>query len=61
VITLEQKDGSFAITESHLEMKARIPGASREAFDKAAQDAKTGCPVSKLYNTNITLNASLEN
>jgi osmotically inducible protein OsmC len=59
-ITLEQKDGSFAITESHLELKAKIPGANQEAFDKATQSAKTGCPVSKLYNTKITLDAHLE-
>jgi osmotically inducible protein OsmC len=60
-ITLEQKDGSFAITESHLELKAKVPGASQEAFDKATQGAKSGCPVSKLYNTNITLTATLAN
>jgi osmotically inducible protein OsmC len=60
-ITLEQKDGSFAITESHLEFKAKIPGATQEAFDKATQAAKTGCPVSKLYNTKITLDAHREN
>jgi osmotically inducible protein OsmC len=59
-ITLEQKDGGFAITESHLELKAKVPGATREAFDKATAAAKSGCPVSKLYNTNITLNAALE-
>ncbi len=59
-ITLEQKDGGFAITESHLELKAKVPGASQEAFDKATQGAKSGCPVSKLYNTNITLDAKLE-
>lgn len=59
-ITLEQQDGGFAITESHLELKAKVPGASKEAFDKATQGAKTGCPVSKLYNTNITLDAKLE-
>ena len=59
-ITLEQKDGSFAITESHLELKAKIPGATQEAFDKATQAAKAGCPVSKLYNTKITLDAHLE-
>jgi osmotically inducible protein OsmC len=58
-ITLEQKDGGFAITESHLELKARIPGATQEAFEKATQAAKTGCPVSKLYNTNIILDAKL--
>jgi osmotically inducible protein OsmC len=59
-ITLEQKDGSFAITESHLQLKAKVPGATQEAFDKAVDGAKTGCPVSKLYNTNITLEATLE-
>ena len=60
-ITLEQKDGAFAITESHLDLKARVPGASNEAFQTAAQAAKAGCPVSKLFNTSITLNAELEN
>lgn len=60
-ITLEQKDGSFAITESHLDLRAKIPGATEEAFEKATQAAKAGCPVSKLYNTNITLDAKLEN
>lgn len=59
-ITLDKKDGSFAITESHLELKARIPGATQQAFDQAVQAAKAGCPVSKLFNTNITLTASLE-
>jgi len=59
-ITLEQKDGSFAITQSHLELKARIPGATQAAFDKASQEAKAGCPVSKLFNANITLTADLE-
>jgi lipoyl-dependent peroxiredoxin len=59
-ITLDKKDGAFAITESHLELRARVPGASREAFDKATAAAKGGCPVSKLFNTNITLNATLE-
>lgn len=59
-ITLEQKDGGFAITESHLVLKAKVPGATKEAFDKAVTGAKTGCPVSKLYNTNITLESTLE-
>ena len=58
-IALEQTDGAFAITESHLELTAKVPGATQEAFDKATQDAKAGCPVSKLYNTNITLTAKL--
>ena len=58
-VSLEQKDGGFAITESHLELKAKVPGASHEAFEKATQAAKAGCPVSKLFNTNITLDAKL--
>ncbi len=59
-ITLDKTEGGFGITESHLELRARVPGASREAFDKAVQEAKSGCPVSKLYKTNITLNSKLE-
>src|SRR6202051_1631061 len=39
-ITLEQKDGGFAITESHLELKARVPGATQEIFDTATLAAK---------------------
>ena len=59
-ITLDKTDGGFGITESHLELKATIPGATKEAFEKATEAAKAGCPVSKLYNTKITLDASLE-
>ena len=58
-ITIEKTDTGFGITESHLVLKAKIPGASKEAFDKATAAAKSGCPVSKLYNTNITLEAEL--
>ncbi len=58
-ITVEKTDAGFAITESHLELKARVPGASQEAFDTATQQAKAGCPVSKLFNTEITLSAHL--
>jgi osmotically inducible protein OsmC len=59
-ISLEKQEGGFAITSSHLELKAKVPGATQEAFEKATQAAKAGCPVSKLYNTTITLNATLE-
>ena len=59
-IKLEKQPDGFAVTESHLDLKARVPGASQEQFDQAVQAAKTGCPVSKLYNTQITLNAKLE-
>jgi osmotically inducible protein OsmC len=58
-ISLEKQPDGFAITESHLELNARVPGASQEAFDRAVQAAKTGCPVSKLYKANITLTSKL--
>jgi len=58
-ITLEKQADGFAITESHLELAARVPGATQAAFDQAVQAAKTGCPVSKLYRTNITLTSKL--
>jgi lipoyl-dependent peroxiredoxin len=58
-ISLEKQPDGFAITESHLDLKARVPGATQEAFDTAVQNAKAGCPVSKLYKTNITLTAQL--
>jgi osmotically inducible protein OsmC len=58
-ISLEKQPDGFAITESHLDVKAKVPGATQEAFDKAVQNAKSGCPVSKLYKTNITLTAQL--
>ena len=50
-------DGS--ITESHLNVKATVPGISQEQFDAAVADAKANCPISKLYNTNITHEAVL--
>jgi osmotically inducible protein OsmC len=59
-VTLDQKDGGFAITSSKLDLKANVPGISEEAFQQAAAAAKAGCPVSKLYNTEITLNAVLQ-
>ena len=59
-ITLEKLADGFAITGSHLDLTARVPGATQEAFDKAVQAAKEGCPVSKLYKTKITLASKLE-
>lgn len=49
-----------AITESHLEVKAKVPGISKEQFDAAVADAKVNCPISKLYNTNITVQAVVQ-
>ena len=59
-VTLDKVEGGFAITAVHLQLVAQIPGASQEAFDAAAQDAKANCPVSKLLNAKITLDARLE-
>lgn len=59
-IKLEKAPDGFAITESHLDLKARVPNASQAQFDEAVQNAKAGCPVSKLFNTQITLSAKLE-
>jgi lipoyl-dependent peroxiredoxin len=50
---------SGAITESHLEVKATVPGMDAAKFAEAAADAKANCPISKLLNTNITMEASL--
>jgi osmotically inducible protein OsmC len=48
-----------AITESHLEVKATVPGIDKAKFDECAADAKANCPISKLLSTNITMEASL--
>jgi len=59
-ITLDKEGDGFAIKRSHLDLTARIPGANQEAFERAARNAKEGCPVSKLFDTEITLNSKLE-
>ena len=59
-VTLEKTEGGFSITAIHLDLKAKIPGADRAAFEKAANNAKAGCPVSKVLNAKITLDAALE-
>ena len=53
--------GDGAITESHLEVKATVPGIDAAKFAECAADAKANCPVSKLLNTNITMDAQLVN
>ena len=59
-ITLEKEGDGFAIKKSHLDLTAKVPGASQDAFNRASQAAKEGCPVSKLFDTEITLEAKLE-
>ena len=59
-ITLEKESDGFEIKKSHLQLRARIPGADEGTFERATQNAKEGCPVSKLFDTEITLDAKLE-
>ena len=58
-VTVEKVDTGFAITRVHLVMSAKIPGATQEQFERLAGNAKAGCPVSKLFNAAITLDATL--
>jgi osmotically inducible protein OsmC len=59
-VTLEKVGDGFSVTSSDLEVIARIPGGDRAAFQKAADAAKAGCPISKLLNAKITMNAKFE-
>jgi osmotically inducible protein OsmC len=58
-VRLEKTDAGFTITKIHLDVTARVPGASPEQFQTAANNAKAGCPVSRLLNAEITLDAKL--
>src|SRR4051794_10692835 len=60
-VSFDKTEGGFAITEIHLDLTAKIPGGDKAKFEKAAADAKAGCPISKLFkgNTNVTLDAKL--
>jgi lipoyl-dependent peroxiredoxin len=59
-ITMEKQEAGWAITASHLDVVARVPGADDTAFQKFAKAAETGCPVSKVLKAEITMNAKLE-
>ena len=58
-LTFEKTDAGFTITTIHLEVVAKVPGASAEQFAKIAEGAKSGCPVSRALNAEITLDAKL--
>jgi len=58
-VTLEEVPGGFAIPAIHLTLKAKIPGVDQATFQELANKAKAGCPVSKLFKADITLDASL--
>jgi osmotically inducible protein OsmC len=59
-VTLEKTDAGFTVTESHLDMTAKIPGIDAEKFTVIASGAKAGCPISRLLNAKVTLDAKLE-
>ena len=59
-VTLDKTEAGFTITAVHLEVTAKIPGADQQAFETAANNAKAGCPVSKVLNAKITMDAKLE-
>jgi osmotically inducible protein OsmC len=58
-VTLLKTDAGFTVTAVHLEVRAKIPGADAQAFEKAANEAKLGCPISRLLKAEITLDAKL--
>ena len=58
-VTLDKQPDGFAITAVHLVLRAKVPGASAEQFEEIANKAKADCPVSKVLNAKITLDASL--
>jgi len=59
-VTMEKTDAGFTVTAVHLDVTARVPGIDQAAFDTAANNAKTGCPISRLLNATITMTATLE-
>jgi osmotically inducible protein OsmC len=59
-VTLENLSGSWTISKIHLDVTAKIPGLSKEAFEAAAASAKANCPVSRLLKADISLATTLE-
>jgi len=56
---MEKLEAGWTVTGIHLDVTARIPGADRTAFETAAKNAKEGCPISRLLNAKITMDAKL--
>jgi osmotically inducible protein OsmC len=60
-LTLEQVDKQWTVTKIHLEVSAKVPGTTNDAFQKLAADAKANCPISRLLKAEITMTAALSN
>ena len=58
-VTMEKTDAGFTVTAVHLDVTASVPGIDAAAFETAANNAKTGCPISRLLNATITMEAKL--
>jgi osmotically inducible protein OsmC len=58
-VTLEKVGDAFTVTSSHLDTTVKIPNADKAKFQEAAEGAKAGCPISRLLNTKITMDAKL--
>jgi len=59
-ITMDKTDAGWTVTESHLDVAAKIPGVDPAKFTAASNAAKAGCPISRLLKANVTMNARLE-
>jgi len=59
-VTMEKTEAGFTVTQVHLDVQAKIPGATQQTFETAANNAKTNCPISRLLKANITMEARLE-
>ena len=59
-VTFEKLDAGWTVTQIHLDVKGKVPKADQAAWQKATEGAKTGCPISRLLNTKITMEAKLE-
>ena len=59
-VSMEKTDAGFTVTGVHLDVTANVPGIDQAGFETAANNAKTGCPISRLLNATITMEARLE-
>jgi osmotically inducible protein OsmC len=59
-VTLEKTDAGFTVTQSHLDVTAKVPGADKSRVLEIANGAKAGCPISRVFKANITMDTKLE-
>jgi lipoyl-dependent peroxiredoxin len=59
-VSMEKLDTGWTLTAVHLDVAAKVPGATAAAFETAAGNAKSGCPISRVLNAKITMDAKLE-